>query len=142
MAKFNLLQISMTDKQVEEVNSVSVQKDQPYPGWYKRRMATTFSPTADAVFEAWDQYKTVATIEADDLEHVFEIGNIGPERRIERHGPPMHSVSVGDVIVDVRYNMAWYVDSHGFGCLGPAQYIGERKVKPNIGAKMLRVYMI
>ena len=118
MAKYRVMQISMTDKQVEEVNSVSVHKDQPYPGWYEKRLATTMSPTADAVFAAWDQYKSVAIIDADDLEHVFEIGNMGPERRIERHGPPMHSVSVGDVVVDPACSTAWYVDSSGFGLLG------------------------
>ena len=43
------------------------------------------------------QHKHVATIEADDLDEVFDIGNIGPEELITRHAP-MHSVSVGDVI--------------------------------------------
>jgi|TARA_R110000850_G_scaffold244952_1_gene369809 hypothetical protein len=117
MAKYRVMQISMTDEQVEEINS-SVQKDQPYPGWYKRRLATTMSPTADAVFEAWDQYKSVAMIDADNLEHVFEIGNMGPEHRITRHGPPMHSVSVGDVVVDPACSTAWFVDTCGFGMLG------------------------
>ena len=41
----------------------------------------------------------VATIEAVDLNAVFEIGNIGPEDKIERLAP-MHSISVGDVIID------------------------------------------
>lgn len=46
---------------------------------------------------ATGEYKHVATIEADDLDEVFDIGNIGPEHLITRHAP-MHSVSVGDVI--------------------------------------------
>ena len=58
-----------------------------------------------------------AYITADDLDEVFEIGNIGPEYNIERVGP-MHSISVGDVIVDTGYDVAWYVDSFGFGELG------------------------
>ena len=77
MAKYRVMQISMTDEQVEEINS-SVQKDQPYPGWYKRRLATTMSPTADAVFASWDQYKSVAMIDADDLEHAISHNNILP----------------------------------------------------------------
>ena len=97
MAKYRVMQISMTDEQ---------------------RLATTFNPTADAVFAAWDQYKSVAMIDADDLEHVFEIGNMGPEHRITRHGPPMHSVSVGDVVVDPACSTAWFVDTCGFGMLG------------------------
>lgn len=43
------------------------------------------------------EFKHVATIEANDLEEVFEIGNIGPEHLITRHAP-MRSVSAGDVI--------------------------------------------
>ena len=43
-------------------------------------------------------YEHVCDIEADHLDHVFEIGNVGPEQRITRHAP-MHSISVGDVIV-------------------------------------------
>jgi hypothetical protein len=56
--------------------------------------------TLDRKFQeafATGQFKHVATIEADDLDEVFEIGNIGPEELITRHAP-MHSVSVGDVI--------------------------------------------
>ena len=40
-----------------------------------------------------------SNITADDLNHAFEAGNIGPEDRIERLAQ-MHSVSVGDVLVD------------------------------------------
>jgi hypothetical protein len=116
MAVYRVMQIGLTDAQVEEVNTVK-----PYPAWYDRRLATTFKPTSATIFAAWDDYQTVAFITADDLDQVFDIGNIGPEDSIERMGP-MHSISVGDVIVDARYNMAWYVDSHGFGCLGPVYH--------------------
>jgi len=44
-------------------------------------------------------YTHVANIEAHNPEHVFNIGNIGYEEEIERLAP-MHSISVGDVIVD------------------------------------------
>ena len=44
-----------------------------------------------------DCYTKVAEIVADDLDHVFEVGNIGPEENIERLAP-MYSVSVGDVV--------------------------------------------
>jgi hypothetical protein len=46
-----------------------------------------------------DCYTHVADIIADDLDHVFEAGNIGPEDRITRHDR-MHSISVGDIIED------------------------------------------
>lgn len=46
-------------------------------------------------------YKAVCEIEAVDLNHVFEIGNIGPDEKIRRFDfQPMYSISVGDVIYD------------------------------------------
>lgn len=58
-------------------------------------------------------YRHVANIEAFDLDDVFETGNIGPEERIERLGP-MHSVSVGDVVVG---DGKWLCESVGWGLL-------------------------
>ena len=59
-------------------------------------------------------YEHVCDIEADTLDHVFEIGNVGPEERITRHAP-MHSISVGDVIVTQGHRPAGYiVDRVGF----------------------------
>lgn len=46
-----------------------------------------------------DCYTKVAEVVADDLEHVFEVGNIGPEDRITRLDK-MHSISVGDIVAD------------------------------------------
>ena len=48
-------------------------------------------------------YKKVAEVVADDLEHVFEVGNIGPEDRITRLDK-MHSISVGDIVADADGN--------------------------------------
>ena len=56
-------------------------------------------------------YTHVANIVADDLNHAFEAGNIGPEDRIERLAQ-MHSVSVGDVLVDDEG--AWIVMPVGY----------------------------
>ena len=69
----------------------------------------------EAVLKAWEagMYRHVANIEAFDLEDVFETGNIGPEERIERLGP-MHSVSVGDVVVG---DGKWLCESIGWGSL-------------------------
>jgi len=49
-------------------------------------------------------YQEVCIIEAEDLDEVFEIGNIGPEEKITRL-QRMHSVSVGDVIQDDQYRL-------------------------------------
>ncbi len=50
-----------------------------------------------------DCYTKVAEVAADDLEHVFEVGNIGPGDRITRLDK-MHSISVGDIIADADGN--------------------------------------
>ena len=56
-------------------------------------------------------YSLVATIDAESLDGVFRIGNIGPESAIERH-KTMHSISVGDIIFDGK--RFWFVDKMGF----------------------------
>lgn len=57
-------------------------------------------------------YSAVAKIDAATLDQVFEIGNIGPESLIERLDR-MHSISVGDVIVD-EAGTKFVVSSFGF----------------------------
>ena len=61
-------------------------------------------------------YKEVCAIEAKDIDEVFEIGNIGPEEKIERFDR-MHSISVGDVIRDDR-GRCFVVSPIGFKRLG------------------------
>lgn len=60
-------------------------------------------------------YTKVAEVVADDLNHVFEVGNIGPEDRITRIAP-MHSFSVGDIIEDADGNR-WMIAKVGFTSL-------------------------
>jgi len=61
-------------------------------------------------------YTHVASIEANNLDHVFEIGNIGPEANIVRLSP-MHSISVGDIIED-KAGARFVVATLGFVQLG------------------------
>jgi len=61
-------------------------------------------------------YEEVCVIEAETLDEVFEIGNIGPEEKIERLNR-MHSISVGDVITN-EYSECFTVESFGFGKVG------------------------
>ena len=56
-----------------------------------------------------DCYTKVAEVVADDLNHVFEVGNIGPEDRITRLDK-MHSISVGDIIADADGNCSVVCD--------------------------------
>lgn len=92
--KFAVFQINFTDAQYNEINGAGER-----PDFYNKYLDTTFRPTAKAVTAARDLYKLVAEIEADNLDQVFDIGNIGPEHRITRFDR-MHSLSVGDVVVN------------------------------------------
>lgn len=59
-------------------------------------------------------YQEVCEIEAEDLEDVFRIGNIGPDEKIRRFDfAPMHSISVGDVIQNEQ-NELYVVKGVGF----------------------------
>ena len=63
-----------------------------------------------------EAYEEVCEIEANDLDEVFEVGNIGPESKIKRY-TRMHSVSVGDVI-QTEKNQLFVVKGFGFERLG------------------------
>ena len=69
-------------------------------------------------------YEEVAAIEADTLDEVFEIGNIGPESKIERFDR-MHSISVGDVIRNDKYE-CYVVAPCGFERLGMTSTNGRQ----------------
>jgi hypothetical protein len=70
-------------------------------------MASTFlygigsAVTAETVANWYQEglYELVAFIDAEDLDDMFRVGNIGPVEQITRIGEP-HSLSVGDIIVD------------------------------------------
>lgn len=70
---------------------------------------------ADEALEA-GYYTHVANIEAEDYNDCFEVGNIGPEKNIERLDR-MHSISVGDVIVSEDGTVA-VVAPIGFVAIG------------------------
>jgi hypothetical protein len=84
--KFTVYQINLSDEQEDNREIREMYLD------------TIMQPTVDAIIKAREYYKPVADIITEDFDGVFEIGNIGPEKRIIRRAP-MHSVSVGDVIV-------------------------------------------
>jgi hypothetical protein len=57
-------------------------------------------------------FKRVATVEANDLDEVFHIGNVCKGSMNVLH--KMHSISVGDIIVDETTNTSYMVDPFGF----------------------------
>jgi hypothetical protein len=93
---YKLYQIHLTDAEVDQVNAEghnSVPKQ-------KAKLDMSFTDkVAELASDAFSKgyYTHVSNIEAEGLEDVFEVGNIGPESSIERLGR-MHSVSVADVV--------------------------------------------
>jgi len=106
MTKFKIYQINLSDDEYNEVN----RGNEDLPKFVASRNAM-FGDEYKA--DNWKFYEHVSDIEADDLNGVFHIGNMGPEERITRHAP-MHSLSVGDIIVDPRSGNRSIVARCGF----------------------------
>jgi hypothetical protein len=100
--KYTVYQINLSDDQ--------------YAVHRETYLNTTFRPSDEAILAARSLYSPVAEINTTSLNQVFNIGNIGPESKIKRLAP-MHSVSVGDVIIDANGEAA-YVSTFGFKKMG------------------------
>lgn len=105
--KFQVFQFQLSDDIVDQVNSGT-----SHPV-FKSFLECQMFPTEELVKASRKHYREVAVIEADTLNQVFTIGNIGEEDQIHRIAP-MRSVSVGDVIVNMADRTAWIVDRYGF----------------------------
>ena len=111
--KYKIFQIQLTDAEVAMINanghdSVPKQK-------LRLNISMSFGePVGGLVKEALaaDYYTHVGNITANDLEDVFNVGNIGPEENIERLDR-MSSLSVGDVVEDEN-GVRHVVASFGF----------------------------
>ena len=114
---FDIYQIRITDEQHAMINEIGPES---VPA-YKIQRDFSFGPdfhgkeTHELAAEALDKnyYTKVATFDCDDVREVFQIGNIGPEERITRHAR-MHSVSIGDVLVDLDTDKTWVVGRYGY----------------------------
>lgn len=116
MKTFKIFQIHLTDAEVDAVNEAGDHFAVPKQAARVRLQFGTDNPKAadDVVNDAFTNgfFEHVANIRANDLEGVFVVGNMGPEENIERFSQ-MHSVSVGDVILDEDGKM-WLTASVGF----------------------------
>ena len=113
MSKFKVYQIQLTDAEVAMINAnghdsvpkqklrldISMPSGKPIAAMAKEALAA-------------DYYTHVGNITANDLEDVFNVGNIGPEKNIERLDR-MSSLSVGDVVEDEN-GVRHVVASFGF----------------------------
>ena len=111
--RYTVYQIQIDRTVYDRVNELGHEgAAQQYPE-YAARMATSFLGSKKYRPEYGQYYAPVCEIQADDLNGVFHIGNMGPEERITRLAA-MHSVSVGDIIEDEQ-GCRVMVDSYGFG---------------------------
>jgi len=110
--KFKLFQIQLTDAEVAKINAAGDHSAVPKQAARMALMFGDHTVSAAATAIAKGFYTHVSNITANDLDGVFEVGNIGPEENIERFGP-MSSVSVGDLIEDEDGNRV-VVASFGF----------------------------
>jgi len=104
--KYKIFQIQLTDAEVAMINANG------HDSVPKQKLRLDISmpardPIAAMVKEALaaDYYTHVGNITANDLEDVFNVGNIGPEENIERLGR-MSSLSVGEIALDVPVRMS------------------------------------
>jgi len=110
---FTVHQIRIERSVYDRVNELGHEgAAQQYPE-YRAYMDTSFRGSKRYKPEYSKYYVPVCTIEADSLDGVFHIGNMGPEEKITRLAG-MHSVSVGDIIED-EAGKRYMVDSFGFG---------------------------
>lgn len=110
MSRYNLYQINLRPLG-NEVNRLGWAEAYNTYLQVRAYLATSNDGSENFEPEFFEHYNLVARIEGEDLNDVFEFGNIGPEENIERL-LPMHSVSVGDIIeLDGVYSI---VDPIGF----------------------------
>ena len=116
MKTFKIFQIHLSDDEVDIITHTGDHFAVPKQAARLRLQFGTDNPKAadDLVNDAFTKgyFEHVGNIRANDLEDVFEVGNIGPENLIERFSQ-MHSISVGDVILD-EDGMMWLTAQVGF----------------------------
>jgi hypothetical protein len=108
--KFQVFQFQMSNEILDQVHK-GVMSDED-KAVFQHYLNCTMIPTVERVIAAREFYKEVAIIEAEDLDQVFLIGNIGEDESVIKRIAPMHSISVGDVIV--CNGIAHFVDRIGF----------------------------
>ena len=111
---YKVFQINLTDAEVDTINAAGDHGAVP-KNVLRMKIDMSFGkPVGHLVKEAFEKgyYEHVCNITANSLNGVFHVGNMGPEENIERF-LPMHSLSVGDVIMDEN-DMYHMVASRGF----------------------------
>jgi len=116
MKKYKVHQIQISNEIHDDVNRLGhAGAAKKYPA-YEAHMAVSFRGSEKFETRFLEHYAVVAEIDAENLEQVFEIGNIWPEKGLTLIRQ-MHSISVGDIVeLKGQYFM---VDQIGFTSLSP-----------------------
>ena len=93
---YKVYQIHLTEAEHNQVNAEGHNAVPKQKAKLDMSFTDNVAVLAKQAFDA-GYYTHVSNIEAEGLEAVFEVGNIGPESAITRLAP-MHSVSVADVV--------------------------------------------
>ena len=93
MYKLYQIRVTKADRDAINAGTATAAQKQLFDARFRIRMSDEDTPDVDPTM-----YSHVANLAVTDLDACFEVGNIGPESAIERLRP-MHSVSVGDVLV-------------------------------------------
>jgi len=110
--KYTVYQYHISEEAYDHLNNVGCSGDfEPYPELYIQRDVKFVGAKK---FSAWmsEYYNAVCEIEAEDLEEVFHIGNVGGS--IKLIADKIYSVSVGDIIHHHKTNTFHMVDDFGF----------------------------
>lgn len=99
--KYQIYQINLTEKDELNERKLNVYRD------------ISFRPTSELIATHFNYFNKVAIIDANDLDDAFAISNLGEEEELIERLAPMHSLSVGDVLID-EDNNASYVATFGF----------------------------
>jgi len=112
--KFKVLQIQLTDAEIDMVNEgVQVRKHVLKTHMFGKSVMPS---ATKAMYLGY--YNHVMTVDAKNLEDVYAVGNFMDDRYLDKvqvHGT-FSSVSVGDVVIDEN-DIAFVVDTFGFGML-------------------------
>ena len=116
--QYKVHQIQLTNAEIDLINAEG--HDAVHKQSLKLDMGLRKNDTGLVARDAMNRgyYTHVANIEADTLEEVFHIGNVGPESAYTRFSP-MHSISVGDVVEDEAGTQS-VVANFGFKQLAPS----------------------
>lgn len=109
--KYQILQVMLTDAEVDKINDEGHDAVERHAMKLKMDFSKDAGGIASRMY-GQGYYDHVANITADNLEGVFDTGNMGPEENIERLDR-MSSVSVGDLVIDEDGNKN-VVASFGF----------------------------